>query len=86
VANGEQFWTVIGLAMGADALSGEPHLEPATCQSRPWNTGKRRPGEEMAEAMGHAPARFAMLEIAQLYRNLAEQTRKLTEAREAGAR
>jgi hypothetical protein len=40
----------------------------------------------MAETMGHAPARFAMLEIAQLYRNLAEQTRKLTEAREAGAR
>jgi hypothetical protein len=34
----------------------------------------------MAEAMAHAPARFAMLEIAQLYRQLAERTRKLTEA------
>jgi hypothetical protein len=35
-----------------------------------------------AEAMAHAPARFAMLEIAQLYRQLAEQTRKLVGARE----
>jgi hypothetical protein len=30
--------------------------------------------------MRHAPARFAMQEIAQLYRRLAERTRKLTEA------
>ena len=32
---------------------------------------KARLGEEAAEAMGHAPARVAMLEIAQLYRQLA---------------
>jgi hypothetical protein len=44
---------------------------------------KARLAEETAEAMGHAPARFAMLEIAQLYRQLAEQTRKLTAAGEA---
>jgi DNA-binding PucR family transcriptional regulator len=50
-----------------------------------WEEKARR-AEEMAEAMGHAPARFAMIESARLYRNLAEQTRKLTEAREAGAR
>jgi len=37
---------------------------------------------EAAEAMRHAPARFAMLEIAQLYRQLAERTRKLAEARQ----
>jgi hypothetical protein len=41
---------------------------------------KARLAEETAEAMRHAPARVAMLEIAQLYRQLAEQTRKLTEA------
>jgi hypothetical protein len=41
-----------------------------------WEEKVQR-AEEMAEAMAHAPARFAMLEIAQLYRGLAEQTRKL---------
>jgi predicted HAD superfamily phosphohydrolase len=41
---------------------------------------KARQAEEAAEAMRHAPARFSMLEIAQLYRQLAERTRKLTEA------
>jgi hypothetical protein len=41
---------------------------------------KARLAEETAEAMAHAPARFAMLEIAQLYRKLAENTRKLTVA------
>ena len=38
---------------------------------------KARLAEETAEAMGHAPARFAMLEIAELYEHLAEQTRRL---------
>lgn len=40
---------------------------------------KARFAEEAAAAMGIAPARFAMLEIARLYRLLAEQTRKLSE-------
>ena len=43
---------------------------------------KARLAEETAEAMGHALARFATLEIAELYRQLAERTRKLTEARQ----
>jgi len=46
-----------------------------------WEEKARR-ADEMAEAMAHAPARFAMLEIAQLYRQLAERTRKLTEAQQ----
>jgi hypothetical protein len=41
---------------------------------------------ERTEEMNHSPARVAMLEIAQLYRQLAEHTRKLTAAREAGGR
>jgi len=47
---------------------------------------KARLAEEQAEAMRHAPARFAMLEIAQLYRQLADRTRKLSEATEVGDR
>lgn len=35
--------------------------------------------EEAATAITHPPAKAAMLEIAKLYRKLAEQTRKLTE-------
>jgi hypothetical protein len=40
---------------------------------------KARLAQERAAAMNHPPARLAMLEIAQLYRQLAEQTRKLAE-------
>ena len=43
---------------------------------------KARLAEETAEVMGGAPARFAMLEIAQLYRQLADRTRNLAEMRE----
>ena len=38
---------------------------------------KARLAEETAKAMRHAPTKAAMLEIAQLYRQLAERTRKL---------
>lgn len=38
---------------------------------------KVKAAEEMAEAMSISPAKSAMLEIAELYRKLAEQTRKL---------
>ena len=41
---------------------------------------KTRLAIETAEAIAHAPARLAMLEIAELYRQLAERTRKLNEA------
>jgi hypothetical protein len=43
---------------------------------------KARLAAEAAEAMDQAPARFAMLGMVQLYRQLAEQTRKLTEAQQ----
>jgi hypothetical protein len=41
---------------------------------------KARLAEVLAENMGADPAKSAMVEIAQLYRQLAEQTRKLTAA------
>jgi hypothetical protein len=42
---------------------------------------KARLAEEAAKEMNSAASQAAMLEIAQLYRKLAEQTRKLKEAR-----
>ena len=41
---------------------------------------KARMADVLAQSMGHDAARIAMREIAQLYRKLAEQTRKLKEA------
>jgi hypothetical protein len=37
--------------------------------------------EEIASAMGVSPSKVSMIEIAQLYRQLAEQTRKLENER-----
>jgi hypothetical protein len=48
-------------------------------QSAEHQEEKARQAHEATNAMGHAPARSAMLEIAELYRQLAEKTRKLTE-------